>query len=699
MNSFESLYNQTTFLLSSLTWFGVLDLALVTLAFYFLLSLVRRSSSAYLLREILILGLFLFIVTTLLPLPVFDWLVRGVLVALLVVTPIIFQVPLRRFIERLGRASGIGQSVRQGAAEDVLPQLTHAVEDMASKQTGALIVLEGYDSLEEIAKSGVSLGGRVTSEVLESIFYSGTPLHDGAIIIRTDRILAAGCVLPLTQNSLPAEKRLGTRHRAAVGMSEVSDALVVVVSEETGHISVAQQGILHRPLTPLELRERLVDFYDPTTTAPPSLSLWRLLKQMGRQLWRPAALLDFRQLLSNLGLLFISILLALVVWSFVIEQTDPLKEVRIDNIPLRVENLPPDSKLLPTPPANVSAIVQTTEDVLPTLNGRSFQAVASLLQTEPDLYRLPVQVSSGETQVLILSVEPVALDVELARVISKTFPIIVELSDPESLSAAYQLGGTPTTSPEKVQVVGPAPLVEQVSQVKTTISLANTTTSIRETRILRALDENGQEVKDITLQPAQVQVNLPIRRRLNAREVRVNAIVRGTSHPDYQFSNLTITPTNVTLQGDFEQLSDIGNLVNTAPIDLNEVNSDFTTQVPLDLPDGVQALDSNGNSTNSVTVSINIIPRNGNVSITRPVELLKATPNVTITISPAEVDVLLSGPLPLLHEIRNDPNLVQVLVDTSSLRRGQNADLMPSLVTPPNIEAQIAPPSVLVTFR
>jgi YbbR domain-containing protein len=388
-----------------------------------------------------------------------------------------------------------------------------------------------------------------------------------------------------------------------------------------------------------------------------------------------------------------------VVWSFVIEQTDPLKEVRIDNIPLRVENLPPDSKLLPTPPANVSAIVQTTEDVLPTLNGRSFQAVASLLQTEPDLYRLPVQVSSGETQVLILSVEPVALDVELARVISKTFPIIVELSDPESLSAAYQLGGTPTTSPEKVQVVGPAPLVEQVSQVKTTISLANTTTSIRETRILRALDENGQEVKDITLQPAQVQVNLPIRRRLNAREVRVNAIVRGTSHPDYQFSNLTITPTNVTLQGDFEQLSDIGNLVNTAPIDLNEVNSDFTTQVPLDLPDGVQALDSNGNSTNSVTVSINIIPRNGNVSITRPVELLKATPNVTITISPAEVDVLLSGPLPLLHEIRNDPNLVQVLVDTSSLRRGQNADLMPSLVTPPNIEAQIAPPSVLVTFR
>jgi YbbR domain-containing protein len=343
--------------------------------------------------------------------------------------------------------------------------------------------------------------------------------------------------------------------------------------------------------------------------------------------------------------------------------------------------------------------VQTTEDVLPTLNGRSFQAVASLLQTEPDLYRLPVQVSSGETQVLILSVEPVALDVELARVISKTFPIIVELSDPESLSAAYQLGGTPTTSPEKVQVVGPAPLVEQVSQVKTTISLANTTTSIRETRILRALDENGQEVKDITLQPAQVQVNLPLRRRLNAREVRVNAIVRGTSHPDYQFSNLTITPTNVTLQGDFEQLSDIGNLVNTAPIDLNEVNSDFTTQVPLDLPDGVQALDSNGNSTNSVTVSINIIPRNGNVSITRPVELLKATPNVTITISPAEVDVLLSGPLPLLHEIRNDPNLVQVLVDTSSLRRGQNADLMPSLVTPPNIEAQIAPPSVLVTFR
>lgn len=444
MGSFQELSNQVIFLISKLTWFGMIDLLLVTAAFYFLLSLVRRSAAAYLMREVLLLGLILFVLTTLLPLPVFDWLVRGILVVMLIATPVIFQAQLRRFFERIGRASGIGRAVGQNAVEKALPELLHAVERMAASRTGALIVLEGNDSLEEVTKSGIPFGGRVTRELLQSIFYSGTPLHDGAVIIRTDRVIAAGCVLPLSQQSLRADKRLGTRHRAAVGITENSDALAVVVSEETGQVSIAYQGLLRRPVSSLELREKLVEFFDPSTVLAQPISLWGLVGQMWRQFWHPSSLFRPGHLLSNIGLIFISLLLTIIVWSFVVEQTNPFRRVRVDDIALRIENVPDEVKLIPAPPTTVSAVVQTTDDVLPSLGPGSFQAVVSLEDSSPGLYRLPIEVNSGEAQVLVLGVDPPALDFELAPVISRTLPVLVTVLDQQNLSAAYELVGSPT---------------------------------------------------------------------------------------------------------------------------------------------------------------------------------------------------------------------------------------------------------------
>jgi len=330
VNPLQSLYNQVLFYLSSLTLLDIIDLLLVTAAFYFLLNLIQRSPAAYLLREVLALGVGLFIITSLLPLTAFDWLVRGLLLGLLVAVPIIFQVQLRRLVERVGHGIGVAQVARQNAMEIVLPELVHAVENMSASRTGALVALERNDSLEEVIKSGVSLRSQVSRELLQSIFYSGTPLHDGAVIIHTDKVIAAGCVLPLTQRSLMASRRLGTRHRAAVGLSEVSDAMVVVVSEETGQISVAHQGRFQRPLTIAELRDQLLDFYEPSAIGTPSISLWRLTKQAGQQLWRSFFPFRPRQFLANLGLLLVSVLLAFAVWSFVIEQTNPTKQIRMD---------------------------------------------------------------------------------------------------------------------------------------------------------------------------------------------------------------------------------------------------------------------------------------------------------------------------------------------------------------------------------
>jgi diadenylate cyclase len=697
MDSIETLYNQTIFIFSSLTWLDIVDLLLVTGAFYFLLSLVQRSSAAYL-RDILILGVALFVLTTLLPLPVFDWLVRGLLVAMLVATPIIFQAQLRRFIERMGRSVGIAQAVRQGAAEKALPEIAHAVENMSASRTGVLIALEGRDSLEDIAQSGVAFNGRLTSELLQSIFFPGTPLHDGAVVIRTDQVIAAGCVLPLTQQPLNSDKRLGTRHRAAVGLSEISDSLVIVVSEETGTLALACRGELRRPLSIGELRDILLDFYEPAT-AIPTVSLWSLAGQIGREFWRSLSPANPRQFLSNIGLLLVAFMLAMVVWSFVIEQTNTIRRARIENIPLRVENIPPDTKLSPTPPASISAVIQTTEEVLPTLSSRSFQAVVSLPQPTPGLYRVPVRVNSGPDQVLILSTDPPVLDFELTPIISRTLPVTVDLPDQQSLSAAYELMAPPAASPQQVQVIGPAPLIEQVNQVQTSISLANATGPLRESRPLRVLDEQGREITGLTVQPDKVQVNVPIRRQMNARDVSVRVVTQGNPPADYWLSDLSVVPVGVTLQGKPDQLAELGNFVDTLPVDVSQATGDLSRQIPLDLPPEVTALDSNGNFLPAVTVTAKIEARTGNLAVTRSVELVGSSSSLTITVEPRQVDLLLSGPLPVLNDIETNPNLVRTLVDVSQLRLNQTSELTPQVLIPAGIEAQLAPSTLVVKLE
>lgn len=697
MNTFQSLYNQTAFLLSNLTWFGMIDLALVTAAFYFILSLIRRSAIGYMMREILLLGLALFVLTTLLPLPVFDWLVRGILVATLVATPIIFQAQLRHFLERVGRTSGLAQAVRESVSERVIPEITHAVENMMDNRTGALIVLEGNDSLDEIVRTGVSFGGRVNSELLESIFYNGTPLHDGAVLVQGDKIVAAGCILPLTEQFLPAAKRLGTRHRAAVGITETSDALVVVVSEETGQLGVAQQGRLHRPLSLLELREKLLDFYGSPVQAAKPFSIWSLLADLFRQLWYPRSAFKPKNIFLNLGLLFIAVLLSLVVWSFVIEQTNPFRLTRIEEISLRIENLPPNTRLIPPPPETVSAVIQTTNDLLPTLRSDSFQATATLARTAPGLYRVPIEINTGVSQVLVVSVDPAAIDFELAPIISRTVPILVNIPDQQNLPTAYELVGIPTAEPKEAKIVGPAPIVEKIEQVETTISLANVTSSIRETRPLRVLDERGQEISGIEVQPNQAQVNANIRPKLNAREVSVQANVTGQPPQGYQLSNLSVTPANVTLQGSIDQLAEIGGVITTLPVDVSQATANFDVQIPLDLPSSLQALDSSGSQARQVKVTVGITPRDGNLAVTRKIETIGASRNLTITVEPPTIDLLLNGAQPLLSEIEANPDLVHVTLDTSGLRRGQQINMTPTFVGPAGVEAQFVPASILVT--
>lgn len=233
------------FILSRINFSAIVDILLVALIFYWILTLLQGTQAVQLLRGILVLSVLAIIATGLLrSLTAFSWLIDKALPALLVAIPIIFQPELRRALQRVGRTSKLLLGARQNPGiEEAIKAVSRAVPRLSELKHGALIVLERETGLEDYIETGVRVGATVTPELLTTIFYPGTALHDGAVIIRGNKIVAAATVLPLG-GSMTAGTELGTRHRAGLGITETTDAVAVIVSEETGRISVVENGRL-----------------------------------------------------------------------------------------------------------------------------------------------------------------------------------------------------------------------------------------------------------------------------------------------------------------------------------------------------------------------------------------------------------------------------------------------------------------------
>lgn len=692
MTALEDFFIDLSFRLSTLTWFDMVDLLLVMGLFYLFIYWAQQSLIAFLLRGILLFSVVLLGVLIFLPLRTFEWMVRFILLGFLITLPVIFHLELRRLLERLGRNIGLRRAARQSATKKVLSALGRAVEKMAATHTGALIVLEGNQPLDQIIETGIRVSGEVTSELLEAIFYLGNPLHDGAVVIRGDQIVAASCLLPLTERSISAaHRRLGTRHRAGVGMSEKSDALVIVVSEETGEIATAIGGELLKRQELVALREQIVRFGDQTSAAPvlsrSSFFSRAKQKENGRPTpWRVMA-----------GHLVFAFLLALMVWWFVLEFTVPIPHLLIEEIPMEVIDLPPNMKLSSPLPKTISAIVQTTNETAATLSAYNFDATLSLAEREPGHYQLPITVvSRSEEPVEVLSVEPATLDVQLVAVVTRSFPVGVNLLDQERLTAAYTIVDEPTANPDQVQVSGPQPLIEQISQIEAAISVAGGAASLQERRTLRALDENGKEITGLTIEPKRTEVTVNISRRQNARDVGVRVITTGEVPSDYWLSGLYVNLSTVTLNGPPKLLSDLGGFVNTLSVDISQSLGDFTTDIPLDLPEGVIALAPNGEQLGTVAVSVELAARQSDLVLTRPVELV-ASKHLTVTVEPPYVTLLLSGAVPILKEIEADPDLVHIWLDANDLEATEAERIAPQVILPKGIEAQVVPPLLLLT--
>ena len=254
-----------TGLLLSIKITDVIDILIVAFLLYKLLGMIKETRAQQLFRGVLLI-VAIFLASELFDLSLLNWLLTRLITVGLIGVIILFQPEIRRGLEQIGRRGVITSQFRDVGKEELyatVHKIVDAVDDFSATRTGALMAIERETMLNDIIETGVVVDAEISVRLLGNLFYEGSPLHDGAVIIRGVRIYAASCVLPLT-NRTSIGKNLGTRHRAGVGLSEVSDAFIIIVSEETGAISVARNGTLRRFLDLKTLEKMLLDIYLPS---------------------------------------------------------------------------------------------------------------------------------------------------------------------------------------------------------------------------------------------------------------------------------------------------------------------------------------------------------------------------------------------------------------------------------------------------
>lgn len=269
-------------IVSSIGIFDILDIAVVAFIIYKILGFIQETRAQQLVKGLLVL-LVVFFLSDILHLYTLNWLLKTFMSIGIIALVVIFQPELRRGLEYVGRnkivKAPFGQ-VDKAKAKQITDEFVKALTGFSETRTGALIVIEKEVSLTDIAETGTEINGDISAQLLGNIFYEGAPLHDGAVIIRGDKVYAAGCVLPLTENK-ELNKDLGTRHRAGIGITENSDAITLIVSEETGVISYAVSGKLTRFLDAKMVEKLLLNLYIPAVSED-ATGLSRIVGKLGR---------------------------------------------------------------------------------------------------------------------------------------------------------------------------------------------------------------------------------------------------------------------------------------------------------------------------------------------------------------------------------------------------------------------------------
>lgn len=255
---------------------SAVDIIVVAVVFYQIYMLIKRTRAVQLVKGVMVL-----VVASLLAkyfqLLTVSWLLDKLLTMFVIAIPVVFQPELRKALEQLGRGRFFTRHASASGLdtlEQVVEELVRCTQVLSKNRIGALIVIERKTGIQDFVETGIKIDGMLSSEFLVNVFIPNTPLHDGAVIVRQDRVAAAGCFLPLSENP-NIQKDLGTRHRAALGLTEITDALAIVVSEETGGISIGIDGVLTRFMDEKTLRELLLRELDIKSVSSSVIPFWR----------------------------------------------------------------------------------------------------------------------------------------------------------------------------------------------------------------------------------------------------------------------------------------------------------------------------------------------------------------------------------------------------------------------------------------
>ncbi len=265
-------------IIGSFSLLDVIDIALIATVIYHILKFFKSTKAMHVFKGVALLIIAL-AVASWIGLPTITWLLSAVFTSGILVIVILFQPELRLALESFGRGQFAEKSDDAVESEKVINEIITATNRLSKRRVGALLVFERSRGLEDIVSTGTVLDAAVSAGLIENIFEPNTPLHDGATVISGSKLVAAGCFLPLSEN-MKLEKTLGTRHRAALGISERTDSTTIIVSEETGIISAAHNGVLTRFLTPEDLKKLLTDIYSVPKDTDTKLGFIKLIKKI-----------------------------------------------------------------------------------------------------------------------------------------------------------------------------------------------------------------------------------------------------------------------------------------------------------------------------------------------------------------------------------------------------------------------------------
>ncbi len=394
-----------------------------------------------------------------------------------------------------------------------------------------------------------------------------------------------------------------------------------------------------------------------------------------------------RSLLNQLSSILLALLLGVIIWSVATGEKNPDVQGFFD-VPITVVNLP-DGMVMTKSADKVKIKVHAPQASWNELSSNSFRVLVDLSGQSADLHQMPVTVQRADPQVTIDSVEPKAIGIRLEPLKARTFDVHSEVLDSAPVGFAAK---TPVVVPPQATVSGAGMLVDQISEVSADIFLRGAKAPFDRDVALVARDGQGNAVKDVTITPASVTVSVQVEQRVGYKDVSVKAALKGAPTSGYWVSNITVDPTTVTVVGSADALGRMPGYIETLPIDVTGATSDITKRTTFSLPDGVSLLNNDG-----VAVQVSVTPILGGQTVRRKVAVQGLRSGLAATVSPDQVDVILSGPVPTLQGLQ--PTDVQVVVDATDKGAGTYQVRPRVPIVPDALKLQsIVPETVLVTI-